>query len=74
MGGGVSMAASVLVCLGLALLRVFNRCLQGCGRMGCLVSFVAFSFLGFLALMWMRIEWRGRLDGVLTVVLVSLIV
>jgi len=42
--------------------------------MGCLVPFVESSFLGFLAPVGLRVEWRGRLDGVLTVVLVSLTV
>jgi hypothetical protein len=74
MAGGVSMAASVLRCLRLVLLRLFNRYLQGCGRMGCLVPFVAFNFLEFLAPVELRGEWRGRLDRVLTVILVSLMV
>jgi hypothetical protein len=74
MDGDVIMAASVLRCLGLVLLRLFNRYLQGCGSMGCLVPFVAFSFQEFLARVKLRGEWRGRLDRVLTMVLVSLMV
>jgi hypothetical protein len=69
----VSMAASVFRCLGLALLRLFNCYLQGCGSMGSSIPFATFSCLGFLAPVGLRVERRDRFGEVLTTVVESLV-